>query len=193
MRVRRVWLPVLAACAVMALAGGLVGSHAQSGPPPPGAVGMDSGPAKSNSNPVVAQVGGNRIHLSEVGEAIRAMPAGGAGNSFETLYPMTLRRLIAREALVIRARAEGLDDDATVQDHMQAAANLVLQRAYLHRAAAKMVTDQMLTARYDAEIRGKPGPVEVHGHAILLPTEAGAQDVIAKLAAGANFAELARQ
>jgi peptidyl-prolyl cis-trans isomerase C len=154
---------------------------------------MDSSSAGSNPDPVVAQVSVNPIHLSEVGDAIRAMPAGGAGNSFETLYPVALRRLVAHEALAIRARAEGLDEDRTVRRHMQEAANAVLDNAYLHRAAAKMVTDQMLTARYDAEIRGKPGPEEVHGQAILVPTEAAANDIIARLAAGVDFAILARQ
>jgi peptidyl-prolyl cis-trans isomerase C len=55
------------------------------------------------------------------------------------------------------------------------------------------VTEQSLLARYDAEIRGKPGPEEVHAEVILLPTEAAARDVIARLAAGADFAALARQ
>ena len=43
------------ACAVVALAGGLGVARGQSGPPPPGAVGMDSGPRKQNPDPVVAE------------------------------------------------------------------------------------------------------------------------------------------
>jgi peptidyl-prolyl cis-trans isomerase C len=193
MRVRGVSLGVLAAYVAVALAGGLATARAQSGPAPPGAVGMLIGLAETNPDPVVALVGVDPVHLSEVGDAIRTMPAGGAGNPFETLYPVALRRLIAHQALVIRAHAEGLDEDRTVRRHMQEAVNAVLANAYLRRAAAKMVTDQMLTARYDAEIRSKPGPEEVHGQAILVPTQAEAQDIIAKLAAGADFAVLARQ
>ena len=45
----------------------------------------------------------------------------------------------------------------------------------------------------DVEVRGKPGPDEVQGQVILVPTEAEANDIIAKLAAGADFADLARQ
>jgi hypothetical protein len=62
------------ACAAVALAGGSVGARAQTGQAPLGAVGMDNGPAKSNPDPIVAEVEGQAIHLSDVGDAIRAMP-----------------------------------------------------------------------------------------------------------------------
>jgi peptidyl-prolyl cis-trans isomerase C len=93
----------------------------------------------------------------------------------------------------VRAHAEGVASDPTVARHAQEAADQVLENAYLHYAAAKLVTDDMLSARYDAEFKGKPGPDEVHARVILVPTEAEAQDIIAKLAAGADFATLARQ
>jgi peptidyl-prolyl cis-trans isomerase C len=193
MRYPGIWLRILAACAVATLAADLSSAQAQTGPAPPGAVGMDNGPVKSNADPVVAVVNTNSIHLSDVGDAIRTMPGGGAGNSFEALYPAVLRGLIAREALLIKARAAGVAEDPAVRRHMQAAADQVLINAYLQRETTKLVTDQTLTERYDAEIQGKPGPEEVHGQVILVKTEAEAQDIIAKLAAGADFATLARQ
>jgi peptidyl-prolyl cis-trans isomerase C len=184
---------MLAACAVAVAAGDPAGARAQTGPAPPGAVGMDSGPPKSNPDPVVAVVNDTSIRLSEVGDAIHAMPAGGAGNSFETLYPVALRGLIARRALLLKAQLSDVAQDPTVRRRMEQAADQVLENAYLNHETAKLVTDQVLAARYDAEIRGKPGPEEVHGQVILVPTEAAAQDLIAKLAAGADFATLARQ
>lgn len=192
MRVPGVWLCVLTACAAIELAGGLAGVRAQTSAPPPGAVGVQPGP-QTNPDPVVAEVEGQQIHLSEVGDAVRAMPGGGSGIALETLYPAVLRGLIERKALVMQAQAEGVSSDPTVRRHMQEAADRVVEDAYLHRATARMVTDQTLSARYDAEIRGKPGPEEVHARVILVPTEAEAQDIIGKLAAGADFATLARQ
>ena len=193
MLISGVRLHVLATCVAVAFAGGLAAAQAQSGPVPHGAVGMDSGPARSDTDPVVGVVDGQQIHLSEVGDAIRGMPGGGAGNSLETLYPVALQRVIEREALVLRARADGIAGEPAVRRHVQEAVDRVLEDAYLHHATDKMVTDQALTARYDAEIRGKPGPEEVHGEAILVPTEAAAEEVIAQLAAGADFAALAHQ
>ena len=193
MRIPGVGLRVLAAFAAMACVGVPTGSRAQISPTPPGAVGMDNGAAKPDTDPVVAEVADHVIHLSELGDTIRAMPGGGAGNSLETLYPMALQRVVERAALVMRAHAEGVASDPTVARHAQEAADQVLENAYLHYAAAKLVTDDMLSARYDAEFKGKPGPEEVHGRVILVPTEAEAQDIIGKLAAGADFATLAHQ
>lgn len=186
-------LHVLATCVAVAFAGGPAAAQAQSRPVPHGAVGMDDGLGKSDTDPMVGEVDGQQIHLSEVGDAIRGMPGGGAGNAFELLYSVVLNRLIEREALVVRAQAQGIATDPTVQRHVQEATKRVLEDAYLRRETGKMVTDQMLTARYDSEIRGKPGPEQVQGEVILVPTEAAAQDIIAKLAAGADFAALARE
>jgi peptidyl-prolyl cis-trans isomerase C len=193
MRIPGVRLHVVAACIAVAVAGGVGAARAQTGPVPRGAVGMDSGPAKSDSDPVVAEVEGQQIHLSELGDAIRALPGGGAGNSLETLYPVGLQRVIEREALVLRARAEGVAGDPAVRRHVEEAVGRVLEDAYLRHATDKMVTDQALNARYDAEIRGRPGPEEVRGAAILVPTEVAAEEIIAQLAAGADFAALAHR
>jgi len=144
-------------------------------------------------NPLVAEVDGHPIHLGEVGDAIRALPGGGGRNSFEVLYQVVLRRLIERQALLNKARAEGVADDAVVQRHMQEAADLVLENEYLHRAIAARITEPELLARYEAEIRGRPGPEEVHARAILVATETDAIEAIRKLAGGADFAALARQ
>jgi peptidyl-prolyl cis-trans isomerase C len=178
----------------MLAAGALAaGALAQSGPVPPGAVGMGKAPASPDADPVVAEVEGQAIHLSDVGDVVAGLPGGGTGKSLETVYPAALRLAIEHRALVIRAHADGLAADAVVRRHMQQAADRVLEDAYLHRETGRLVTDEMLSARYDAEIRGKPGPEEVHAQVILVPTEAEAEAIIAQLAAGADFATLARQ
>jgi peptidyl-prolyl cis-trans isomerase C len=192
MRIAGVWVRIPAVCATVALAGGLAGAGAQTSAPPPGAVGVEVRP-QTNPNPVVAEVDDQQIHLSEVGDSIRAMPGGGREIALETLYPAVLHQLIERKALVLAAQIDGTSSDPTVRRHMQEAADRVLENAYLRRATARTVTDQMLSARYDTEIKGKPGPEEVHARVILVPTEAEAQGIIAKLAAGADFAGLARQ
>ena len=55
---------------------------------------------------------------------------------------MALSRLIEREALVVRANADGLATDPTVQRHMKAAADRVLEDANLHHATDRIVTDR---------------------------------------------------
>jgi len=192
MRVPGVWLRILVACAGVALAGGLADARAQTGAAPPGAVGVDSG-SKPDSDPVVAEVEGKSIHLSEVGDAIRALPARGGNNPFEVLFPAVRQRLIERGALVQQAQREGLDKDPEVRRAMQAAMDRVLENAVLRHDGAADVTEQALRRRYDETVAGKPGPTEVHARVIVLPSEQEAQEVIDKLAKGADFATLARQ
>ena len=50
-----------------------------------------------------------------------------------------------------------------------------------------------MKAQYDKQYAGKQGPKEVHARHILVPTEAQAKDIIAKLKGGADFATLAKQ
>jgi peptidyl-prolyl cis-trans isomerase C len=159
---------------------------------PPGVVGNAGAAVPPTPDPVVGEVEGRQIRLSELGDEIRQLP-GGEANSFQAMYPVALRRLIERTAIVIRAHQDGLADDAAVKRHMQEAADKALEDAYLQHATAARVSESMLLARYNTDIRGKPGPEEVHGRAILVPTEAAAQGIITKLAAGADFATLARQ
>jgi peptidyl-prolyl cis-trans isomerase C len=145
------------------------------------------------SNPIVAEVDGSPIRLSDVGDAIRNLPAGGGDNSFEILFPPVLQILINRQALVERAQHEGLDEEAATRRALRAATDRVLENAVLRHDAAAHITESALLARYNQTIAGKPGPAEVHGRVIVVPTESQAQDVIAKLAAGADFASLAQQ
>lgn len=183
---------VLALCAA-ALCVAVPSGHAQGGGGiPPGVVGATGVTAPQPSDPVVAEVDGRQIHLSELDDEIRQLP-GGAATPYQTMYPIALRRLIERRAMMVRAVEDGLAMDPTVKRHMREAADQVLEEAYLNRATGRLVTENMLLARYNAEVRGKPGPEEVHARAILVSTKAAARRVIAKLAAGADFSALARK
>ena len=150
-------------------------------------------PSNRGPDPMMAEVDGRAIHLSEVGDAVRALPGGGGNNSFEALYPLVLGRLVERTVLVLRAQGEGVADDPVVRRHMQEAADQALEDDYLRHVTMSHITEQALLARYAVEIKGKPGPEEVRAWVILMPTESAAAEVIAKLAAGADFDTLARQ
>ncbi len=148
-------------------------------------------PAKASS--IVAEVDGRPIHLAEVGDAIRRLPGAGGDNSFESLFSPVLRRLIERQALVVRANAEGIAEIPEVRRRVQVATDQVLENEYLRHKIEPTISETALLARYDAQVKGKPGPVVVHAWAILTPTEDNALSVIGALAAGANFALLAHQ
>lgn len=187
--------PILCAVAVCIGHGvGLAQYAPSSESAPPGAVGTTLGPAtQAAPDPVVATVGGQPIHQSEVDDEVRVLPGGSGAASFAQLYIVALRRVIEREALLIRARADDLATNPEILRHMQEAADRVLENAYLQYATAARVTESMLLERYQAEVAGKPGPEEVRARVILVPTEAEAKDIIVRLRAGADFATFAKQ
>lgn len=149
--------------------------------------------APAPTDPVVAKVDGQPIHLSEVQDAVQALPQNLRGMPPKTLYPLLLDQLIDEQALVAQARKSGLDKDPAVQRQVIAAENRALQTAMLNKEVAPTATDEAVRARYDKDIAGKPGEEEVHAKHILVDNEADAKKIIAELKGGADFAALSKQ
>jgi len=145
------------------------------------------------SDPVVAKVDGEAIHLSDLKDAAQGLPESMRGVPPQTLYPMLLDQLIDGRVLVIEARKTGLDKDPGVQRQVEAAEERALQTAVLSKVVGPAVTDEAVHARYDKEIAGKSGEEEVHAKHILVDSEAEAKKIIGQLKGGADFASLAKQ
>ncbi len=145
------------------------------------------------SDPVVAKVGGQSIHLSDLQDAAQALPENLRGLPPQTLYPMLLDQVIDGRALVAEARKTGLDKDPAVQRQVTEAEDRALQTAVLSKQVGPTVTDAAVRARYDQEVAGKPGEEEVHAKHILVDSEADAKKIITQLKGGADFAALAKQ
>ena len=145
------------------------------------------------ADPVVGRVNGSDIHLSEVQEAAAQVPQEYRSMPMQVLFPMLLDQLIDRRAIADLAMKQGLDKDPKVQLAMRRAEQTALQNALISRQVGPQVTDEMVRARYQATIAGKPGAEEVHAAHILVPTEDEAKAIIAQLKAGADFTALAKQ
>ena len=159
---------------------------AQTPVPVPGAA---SGPA---TDPVVARVAGEEVHASELTEAAQNLPEELRGMPAPVLYPMLIDQLIDRRIIVLAARKAGLEKDPGVQKQISRATDTALQNALLSRDIAPGLTDDAVKARYERDYAGKPGEEEVRARHILVPDEATAKAIIAQLAGGADFAELAK-
>jgi peptidyl-prolyl cis-trans isomerase C len=150
-------------------------------------------PQAASDDPVVAKVNGQPIYLSDLKDAVSSLPAGAHNMPPQTLYPMLLDQLIDGEALVAEARKTGLDKDPAVQHQVQDAADRALQTALLHKVIGPLITDDAVKARYDQDVAGKPGEMEVHARHILVGDEATAKKIIAELQKGGNFEALSKQ
>ncbi len=142
---------------------------------------------------MVARVGKDEIHASELSDAAKALPEELRGMPPTALYPMLLDQLIDRHVVVIAAKKEGLDRDPSVQRMVARATDSALQNALLTREIAPTLTEDAIKARYERDFAGKPGETEVHARHILVADEETAKKVIAELNGGADFAELAKK
>lgn len=142
---------------------------------------------------VVATAAGQPITKGDVADAIRSMPVSLASLGYKALFTRAMDQLLRLRLAVASAEKAGVDSDPTVRRRQQAAADQVLAEAWIDRVAASAVTEAALRARYERDIAGKPGPEEVKAQVILVPTAGEANDLIARIRQGADFADLARQ
>lgn len=144
------------------------------------------------ADPVVARIGTDEIHASELSDAAQNLPEELRGMPPQMLYPMLLDQLVDRRAIVIQGRKEGLANDPVVQKSVTRATDTAIQNLVLTRAIAPSLTDDAIKARYDRDYAGKPGEEEVHAAHILVADEDKAKAIIAQLKTGKDFSELAK-
>lgn len=178
-------------------AGAPAAGTAAAGTPAAGTPAAGSGATASTPaaavDPVVARVGDELVHLSDLSAAAQALPENVRGMSPSVLYPLLLEQAIDRKALVLMARKQGLEKEPAVQRQLRRAEDQTLETALFARDIGPQITEAAVRARYERDIAGKPGEEEVHARHILVPTEAEARKIIAELAKGADFATLAKE
>lgn len=146
------------------------------------------------ADPVVARVDGAEIRLSDVQEAMVALPAQYRNAPPQVLFPLLVDQLTAQQAILAAAKASDIAADPDVARRIRHAQEQELQQAYITREIAPAVTDEALRARFDAQTAGRPAEEEVHARHILVPTEAEARSILEEVSRpGVDFAEVARR
>jgi peptidyl-prolyl cis-trans isomerase C len=150
---------------------------------------------KLNKQPdiVMIEVDGRPITQGEAADAMRALPVSMASLGFQALRNRVLDQLVRQKLMVIAAEKDGLDKDPAVSRRQKSAGERALSEEWLSRKVGSMVLESAVQARYERDVTGKPGPEEVRARVILVPTEAGARELIAKARAGEDFGDLARK
>jgi peptidyl-prolyl cis-trans isomerase C len=154
--------------------------------------------SRESSDPIIANVEGRDLRLSALGGAIRYLPESARNAPFYDLYPVLLEILVEREALLIEAYDQHLDDNPAVEAQLRAAPDAltradILGQALIERSIADLVTEDAIRARYQATYGGKPGEDQARVRLIVLGSGPEAQAVIDSLNNGADFATLAAQ
>jgi peptidyl-prolyl cis-trans isomerase C len=161
-------------------------------PVAPDAAGPSAPAVPAGTDPVIGSVDGKLIYLSDLTRATNALPEQLRKLPFDSIMPVLLDRLIDHAAATMTARRAGLAGQPEIQREMQAAADQVLERAWLAQVAAEKVTDAAIQARFDQEYAHQPATDEVRARHILVGSEAEANSVLAELKGGADFATVAR-
>ncbi len=156
---------------------------------PLGAAAQQGGAA---DDPVVARVNGDEIHRSDVMELARSLPPQYQAQ-LGRLFPRLVQRAIDFKLVGAAGKAAGLADDAEFKARLAKAEVALIREIYFERQIQARVTEEALRKRYDEFLATTPPAREHHARHILLKSEAAAREIIAKLDAGADFAELAKE
>jgi peptidyl-prolyl cis-trans isomerase C len=181
----------LLACAGLASPAGAQPAPSTAAQPAPAATPAPA-TAEKPADPVVARVGSEEIHLSDLADAQAGLPEEYRKMPAAVLYPLLLNQVIDRKAVFAMAQSEGLEQQPEVQRELARAREQTLQNALISREVGPLVTEAAVRARYDRDIASKQGEEEVHARHILVSTEDEAKKVIADLKAGGDFAAIAK-
>lgn len=158
------------------------------------AAGAQEESASSAPNPVVAIVGDKEVYLSDVEQAARNLPEQYQQMPLQMLFPQLVDRLIDLELLATEAEERDYAERDEVQPLLEQARARVLRDALIGEMVTEATTDEKVEARFE-EMKGNEdfAVEEVHARHILLETEEAADEVIAELDDGADFAEVAKE
>jgi len=145
-----------------------------------------------DGDPIVANVDGIEVRLSEVESAHATMPEQYRAVPLDQIFEPLLENLVGTKLLVREARRQKLDQEADVQRTLRRVEEQVLEGAALRAHLDEAITEEKIRARYDAMIADEVGRVELHARHILVATEDEAKAIIVDLNEGADFAATAR-
>jgi peptidyl-prolyl cis-trans isomerase C len=140
----------------------------------------------------VAVVNGKAIPTSRVDAVVKQVVAQGQQPDSPQLRDLIKKDLIGREVMMQEAEKQGYGKDAAVKAQIENARQAIIINAMVGEYVKKNpVSDADIKAEYDRAVAAN-GDKEYHVRHILLATEAEANDVIAKIKAGAKFEDLAK-
>lgn len=144
-----------------------------------------------NGNPVVAVVNGEEIRFDEVMESARQLPPQYL-QQLDAVFPTLVERVVDMTLIAQAAEREGLADDAEVERRLEEMRQDIMREVYLQRQVEAYATEERLREAYEAHVEANPPGEEIRASHILVEERAEAEDLIAQLDEGADFAALAR-
>lgn len=139
---------------------------------------------------VVATINGADVRLKDVKEFAKNIPQL-ADLPFNMVYPQLLETMINARVVLQGAESTGVENDEAVQKTLKLAREQVISQAYLEKQLEAKMTPEALQEMYMAEMKNFNRQEEVRARHILVSSKKEADDVVAQLKAGVDFALLA--
>jgi peptidyl-prolyl cis-trans isomerase C len=148
--------------------------------------------AQSDANPVLARVGGTEIRQSDIALAEADIGGGLQPSPPEVRQEALLTYLIDVTLIAKAAEEQKLADAPGFDRRLAYARQKVLMEALLDKASKDASNEAAMKKVYDESVAQNKPVEEVSARHILVETEDKAKEVLAKLKAGTDFAELAK-
>lgn len=154
---------------------------------------MASASAFAADDTVVARVNGTEIKKSDMMREMTALPPQLQQVPLEQLYPQLLERMVDARLLLDEAKKDKIDQTDEYKTRLSHAQERIMADLELRGKVKPQISDAMVKQRYDAAISKAPSQEEVKASHILVKTEKEAQDIIAQLGKGGDFAKIAAE
>ncbi len=141
-------------------------------------------------DPVVAEVGGEKVLRSEVFSYISTLPEQIRQMPLQTLFPLALDQVLNARIIGMKADQAKMDSDPEVTKLLETAKGQIVRNVYVERELNKAVSQKDLLKAYETMLEGFEKVEEVRARHILVAEEDKARDIIAKLDGGAKFEDL---
>ena len=157
-----------------------------------GAGGVIAAEGDGARDPVVASVDGESIYASDITAAQALLRPEYQQIPPAILFGLLIDSLIDTKLAVAQARREGFDEKPEVARRLTRVQDQILQRAFLEERIESRMTEEAMKRAYKKFVAELKGGDEIRASHILVETEAQAKEIIAELAGGADFFELAK-
>ena len=155
-------------------------------------VGFAASASAKDDDPLVAEVDGHDIYLSDVESARGLLPPHLQSQPLETIYPILVNSLINAYLAAEEARDMGLHRKPEYKKRIERIGEQILERMLLSQVIETQITDEQVQKRYDELRVQAETSYELHARHILLGTEHAANLMLEKLHNGEDFAVLAK-
>ena len=152
-----------------------------------------SGSVFAQDRIAVATLNGETIWLEEVMRAVEGLPQEYRQAPMDTYFDQLVAEVIDTILAAAAGYESNLDKDKAVAQAMKMAADRILAEAFLSATINSQITDEAIMSAYDAFVADTASREQVTASHILVETEKAAQEIIAKLNDGADFATLAKE